>query len=81
MRDGAEAVAAGDETCDVRERRSRRRAGALSVTKARVVVQGKQQLLGFDPKTQTSDGSRFYAAPSDALASIAMFAVTAAAAV
>jgi hypothetical protein len=51
------------------------------VTKARVVVQGKQQLLGFDPKTKTSDGSRFYAAPSDALASIAMFAVTAAAAV
>ena len=54
---------------------------ALSVTKARVVVQGKQQMFGFDPKTKTSDGSLFYAAPSDALASIAMFVVTAAAAV
>lgn len=52
---------------------------AVSVTNGRVVVQGK--LFGFDPKTQTSDGSRFYAAPSDVLANIAMFAVTAAAAV
>ena len=54
---------------------------AVSVTNGRVVVQGKQQLFGFDPKTKTSDGSRFYAAPSDVLANIAMFAVTAAAAV
>jgi hypothetical protein len=52
---------------------------AVSVTNGRVFVQGK--LFGFDPKTQTSDWSRFYAAPSDVLANIAMFAVTAAAAV
>jgi hypothetical protein len=47
----------------------------------RVVVQGKQHLLGFDPQTKTSDWSLFYAAPSEAFANIAMFAVTAAAAV
>lgn len=47
----------------------------------KVVVQGKQHLLGFDPATKSSNWSLFYAAPSDALANIAMFAVTAAAAV
>ncbi|MBL9188277.1 MAG: PQQ-binding-like beta-propeller repeat protein [Opitutaceae bacterium] len=46
-----------------------------------VVVQGKQHLLGFDPATKTSNWSLFYAAPSEALGNIAMFAVTAAAAV
>lgn len=46
-----------------------------------VVVQGKQHLLGFDPATKTSNWSLFYAAPSEAFANIAMFAVTAAAAV
>jgi outer membrane protein assembly factor BamB len=45
-----------------------------------VVVQGKQHLLGFDPVTKTSNWSLFYAAPSEALGNIAMFAVTAAAA-
>ena len=54
---------------------------AVSVTNGRVVVQGKQHLLGFDPKTKTSSWSLFYAAPSDASANVAMFAVTAAAAV
>ena len=54
---------------------------AVSVANGRVVVQGKQHLLGFDPKTKTSNWSLFYAAPSDAFANIAMFAVTAAAAV
>ncbi len=54
---------------------------AVSVMNGRVVVQGKQHLLGFDPQTKTSSWSLFYAAPSDALANIAMFAVTAAAAV
>lgn len=54
---------------------------AVSVTNGRVVVQGKQHLLGFDPQTKTSNWSLFYAAPSDAFANIAMFAVTAAAAV
>jgi outer membrane protein assembly factor BamB len=54
---------------------------AVSVTNGRVIVQGKQHLLGFDPQTKTSNWSLFYAAPSDALANIAMFAVTAVAAV
>lgn len=54
---------------------------AVSFAHGRIVVQGKQHLLGFDPQTQTSSWSLFYAAPSDALANIAMFAVTAAAAV
>jgi hypothetical protein len=45
-----------------------------------VVVQGKQHLLGFDPQTKTSNWSLYYAAPSEALGNIAMFAVTAAAA-
>ncbi|MDP3069250.1 MAG: PQQ-binding-like beta-propeller repeat protein [Opitutaceae bacterium] len=46
-----------------------------------VVVQGKQHLLAFDPVAKTSHWSLFYAAPSEALGNIAMFAVTAAAAV
>jgi len=54
---------------------------AVSFAHGRVVVQGKQHLLGFDPQTKTSNWSLFYAAPSDALANIAMFAVTAAAGV
>ena len=54
---------------------------AVSFANGRVVVQGKQHLLGFDPQTKTSNWSLFYAAPSDAFANIAMFAVTAAAAV
>ncbi len=54
---------------------------AVHFTAGRVVVQGKQHLLGFDPETKTSSWSLFYAAPSEAFANIAMFAVTAAAAV
>lgn len=54
---------------------------AVNFSGGRVVVQGKQHLLGFDPMTKTSSWSLFYAAPSEALANIAMFAVTAAAAV
>ncbi len=54
---------------------------AVNFTGGRVVVQGKQHLLGFDPMTKTSNWSLFYAAPSEAFANIAMFAVTAAAAV
>lgn len=46
-----------------------------------IVVQGKQHLLGFDPSTKTQAWSLYYAAPSDALANFAMFAVTAAASV
>jgi outer membrane protein assembly factor BamB len=53
---------------------------AVSFTGGRVVVQGKQHLLGFDPQTKTSNWSLYYAAPSEALGNIAMFAVTAAAA-
>ena len=47
----------------------------------RVVVHGKQHLLAFDPAEKASNWSLFYPAPSDALGNIAMFAVTAAAAV
>jgi outer membrane protein assembly factor BamB len=54
---------------------------AVSLTSKGVVVQGKQHLLGFDPETKTSNWSLFYAAPNEAFANIAMFAVTAAAAV
>lgn len=54
---------------------------AVNYAGGRVVVQGKQHLLGFDPKTKTSEWSLFYAAPSEAFANVAMFAVTAAAAV
>ena len=46
----------------------------------KVIVQGKQHLLGFDPVAKTANWSLFYAAPSEALGNIAMFAVTAAAA-
>ncbi len=53
---------------------------AVSLSGDRVVVQGKQHLLGFDPMTKTSNWSLFYAAPSEAFANVAMFAVTAAAA-
>ena len=54
---------------------------AVTATQGRVVVQGKQHLLGFDPVTKTSNWSLFYAAPSDTLGNVAMFAVTALAAV
>ncbi len=54
---------------------------AVNLSGGRIVVQGKQHLLGFDPQTKTSNWSLFYAAPSDGFANIAMFAVTAAAAV
>lgn len=54
---------------------------ALNLSAGRVVVQGKQHLLSFDPQTHTATWSLFYAAPSEALGNIAMFAVTAAAAV
>ncbi len=53
---------------------------ATSYANGRVIVQGKQHLLGFDPKTKTSNWSLFYAAPSDNLGTAAMFAVTAVAA-
>ena len=53
---------------------------AVNLVGGRVVVQGKQHLLGFDPQTKTSNWSIFYAAPSDALGNAALFAVTAAAA-
>lgn len=53
---------------------------AVHLNSGRVVVQGKQHLLGFDPGTKTASWSLFYAAPSEALGNIAMFAVTAAAA-
>lgn len=42
-----------------------------------IVVQGKQHLLGFDPVAKAQKWSLYYAAPSDAFATIAMFAVTA----
>lgn len=54
---------------------------AVHVAQGRVVVQGKQHLLSFDPQAKATTWSLFYAAPSDALADVAMFAVTAAAAV
>ncbi|MBL9201176.1 MAG: PQQ-binding-like beta-propeller repeat protein [Opitutaceae bacterium] len=54
---------------------------AMNLVGNRVVVQGKQHLLAFDTVGKTSEWSLFYAAPSEALANIAMFAVTAAAAV
>ncbi len=54
---------------------------AATFANGRVVVQGRQHLLCFDPRAKTSNWSLFYAAPSDAFANIAMFAVTAVAAV
>lgn len=44
-----------------------------------IVVQGKQHLLGFDPAAKAQKWSLYYAAPSDAFSTIAMFAVTLAA--
>ncbi|AOS43222.1 outer membrane biogenesis protein BamB [Lacunisphaera limnophila] len=44
-----------------------------------IVVQGKQHLLGFDPAGKAQKWSLYYAAPSDAFSTIAMFAVTLAA--
>lgn len=46
-----------------------------------VIVQGKQHLLSFNADKRSIEWSLFYAAPSEALGNIAMFAVTAAAAV
>jgi hypothetical protein len=54
---------------------------AIHVAGGRVVVQGKQHLLSFDPAAKASTWSLFYPAPSDTLGNVAMFAVTAAAAV
>jgi outer membrane protein assembly factor BamB len=53
---------------------------AVHLVGDRVVVQGKQHLLNFDPGTKTSNWSLFYGAPSDTFGNVAMFAVTAAAA-
>jgi outer membrane protein assembly factor BamB len=53
---------------------------AVNLVAGRVVVQGKQHLLSFDPQTKTSAWSLFYGAPSDTLGNVALFAVTAAAA-
>ncbi len=53
---------------------------AVNLVGNRVVVQGKQHLLNFDPATKTSNWSLSYGAPSDTFGNLAMFAVTAAAA-
>ncbi len=50
---------------------------AISRQNGHIVVQGKQHLLGFDPLAKQQKWSLYYAAPSDAFATIAMFAVTA----
>ena len=50
---------------------------AISRMDGHIVVQGKHHLLGFDPAAQDQKWSLYYAAPSDALASSALFAVTA----
>lgn len=50
---------------------------AITRQNGHIVVQGKQHLLGFDPTAKTQKWSLYYAAPSDAFATIAMFAVTA----
>jgi outer membrane protein assembly factor BamB len=50
---------------------------AISRQNGHIVVQGKQHLLGFDPLGKRQKWSLYYAAPSDAFATIAMFAVTA----
>lgn len=44
----------------------------------RVIVQGKQHLMGFDPQSKTIAWSTYAAAPSDAFGMTALFAVTAA---
>ena len=51
---------------------------AILQQQGHIVVQGKQHLLGFDPQAKSQKWSLFYAAPSDAFATLAMFAVTAA---
>jgi len=50
---------------------------AVSRQHGHIIVQGKQHLLGFDPVAKAQKWSLYYAAPSDAFATIAMFAVTA----
>lgn len=50
---------------------------AITRQNGHIVVQGKQHLLGFDPLAKQQKWSLYYAAPSDAFATIAMFAVTA----
>lgn len=52
---------------------------AITRLDGHIVVQGKQHLLGFDPIAKEQKWSLYYAAPSDAFATIAMFAVTLAA--
>ncbi len=54
---------------------------AITRQDGHIVVQGKQHLLGFDPIGQDQKWSLYYAAPSDAFATMAMFAVTLAASV
>jgi hypothetical protein len=49
---------------------------AINRQNGHIVVQGKQHLLGFDPVTKSQKWSLYFAAPSDALAMTAMFAVT-----
>ncbi|WP_415909678.1 PQQ-binding-like beta-propeller repeat protein [Oleiharenicola sp. Vm1] len=50
---------------------------AITRQNGHIVVQGKQHLLGFDPLARQQKWSLYYAAPSDAFATLAMFAVTA----
>jgi len=50
---------------------------AITRQNGHIVVQGKQHLLGFDPLAKQQKWSLYYAAPSDAFATLAMFAVTA----
>ena len=53
---------------------------ALVTSGGKVDVIGRQHLLCFDPQRRTIDWSLYYAAPSNSLANIAAFAVTALAA-
>lgn len=52
---------------------------AITRMDGHIVVQGKQHLLGFDPVARDQKWSLYYAAPSDAFATMALFAVTLAA--
>lgn len=52
---------------------------AITRQDGHIVVRGKQHLLGFDPVAKDQKWSLYYAAPSDAFATIAMFTVTLAA--
>ncbi len=52
---------------------------AITRQDGHIVVQGKQHLLGFSPTAKAQKWSLYYAAPSDAFSTIAMFTVTLAA--